>query len=159
MTKHDALKILGLTGLIEAELVKNAYREAARKYHPDMGGSVEMMQVVNEAYDTLRDIKSETIDVQADDYPEKLNDALNAIIGLDGIIIEICGSWVWVSGNTKEFKKLLNNAGYKWASKKFQWYFRPADFKSRGRGKFSMDEIRIKYGSRTVEKESRRKIA
>lgn len=158
MTKHDALKILGLSGLIEAETVKKAFRKACFKFHPDTGGSEEMMKVVNEAYDTLRDIKSETVEDQDFSYSEDLSTALNAIKDLAGLKIEICGSWIWVSGDTMTHKAILKEFKFKWASRKKQWFFRPADFKSKGRGKMSMDEIRVKYGSQGSKNTELRKI-
>jgi len=79
--------------------------------------------------------------------PEALNDALTAIISLAGLIIEICGAWVWVTGDTYKHKAILKDNGFKYASKKKAWHFRPENWKSSSRGQASMDEIRGKYGS------------
>ena len=78
---------------------------------------------------------------------------------MEGVTIEVCGIWVWLSGNTKTHKDAIKEAGYKWASKKMQWYFRPDDYKSSSRGTLSMDEIRERHGSQTIETEGYRKIA
>jgi DnaJ-class molecular chaperone len=50
MKLEDAAKILNLSGDVTPETIKAAYRRASSKYHPDKGGSVEMMQTVNQAY-------------------------------------------------------------------------------------------------------------
>lgn len=154
MKIEDAAKILGVTGELNQELIKKAKRRASSKYHPDKGGSVEMMQAVNQAYEVLKDYEGviESVDVS---YGDELNEAINKIINLQGINIEVCGAWVWVTGNTKPYAKVLGRkeggAGFYYASKKKGWYFRPDDWKSSNRGQWSMDEIREKHGSVEIE--------
>ena len=46
---------------------------------------------------------------------------IEVLIHLDGIIIEQCGSWLWLSGNTKEHTKVLKAAGCRLARKKKMW--------------------------------------
>lgn len=147
MNIYDAAKVLGLTGDIAPEDVKRAYREASKKYHPDINPAGEdMMKIINQAFDAIKDYAGEIKDQQTN-YGEKLNDALNAIFGLSGLVIEVCGSWVWVTGNTREHKDAFKESGFKWASKKKAWYFRPEEYRSRSKGNKSLDEIREKYGS------------
>ena len=65
---YDAAKILGLSGDVTPEIIKTAYREASKKYHPDInpaGG--EMMKLVNAAYDVLKEY-SGAIKEQSTDY-------------------------------------------------------------------------------------------
>ena len=151
MKINDAAKILGLSGAVTPAMVKDAYRLAAKTYHPDHNpAGMEMMKLVNAAYDVLRDYAGD-LEGEADPatgtYPEALNDALNAIIGLDGLMIEVCGAWVWVTGQTRQHKETLKGAGFRFASKKKAWYFRPEDWRSSSRGRYSLDDIRGKYGS------------
>jgi hypothetical protein len=154
MKLEDAAKILNLTGNVTPEIVKKAYRRASSKYHPDKGGSVEMMQAVNQAYDALKEYSGK-LDAGEDNYSELLNEAINAIVNLEGIEIEVCGAWVWVTGKTKQHAKALGRkeggAGFYYASKKKAWYYRPADWKSVSRGNFSLDDIRATHGSQTVK--------
>lgn len=50
----DPWSVLGVkAGATQAE-IKIAFRAAARKAHPDVGGTKEKMQAVNIAYDILR---------------------------------------------------------------------------------------------------------
>ena len=63
------------------------------------------------------------------------------------MIFEICGAWIWVFGDTFTHKAILKENGFRYAGKKKAWNFRPENWKSRGRGKTSMEDIRIKYGS------------
>lgn len=162
MNTHDAAKVLGLSGTLIPEDTKKAYRKAAMQYHPDRNpAGAEMMKIINEAFDTLKDFIGDIAQSEietTEDYPEAVNAALNAIIGLEGLEIEICGAWVWVSGNTYARKADLKAANFKFAPKKRLWYFRPEDWKSRSRNTLSMDDIRDKYGSMSAKKNRRKSL-
>ena len=138
MKLSDAAQILGLSGAITPEAVKRAYREAALKYHTDHNpAGAEMMKLINAAYETLKDcagsVETAAADVKGRTYPEAVNEALNAIIGLAGLDIEICGAWVWVGGNTYPHRATLKAAGFSVAGQKKRWYFRPEDWHSTAR--------------------------
>ena len=83
-----------------------------------------------------------------DAVSEAIRAAIEAIITLPGLGIEICGLWVWVDGQTRPVKEQLKAAGYRWAAKKEKWYY--AGVPAGGRGRYSMDDIRNRYGSRNV---------
>ena len=84
-------------------------------------------------------------------YGEALNMALNAIINCYGIVIEVCGAWIWVSGETKPNKEILKTSGFLWSSQKEMRYFRPQSQKKRYyRGSSSIEEIRAKYGTEKI---------
>lgn len=151
MKISDAAHILSLSGEVTAKDVKTAYQRAAFKYHPDRNPSGHsMMQMVNEAYQVLKDfcgdLTAQGATTEGAGYPAALSDALNAIIGLDGLAIEICGAWVWVDGETYRHRKALKEADFRFAGKKKRWYFRPEDWKSSSKGSFDMDDIRERYG-------------
>jgi hypothetical protein len=159
MNINDALKVLGLTGSYNQEIVKAAYRKACSIYHPDRNpAGLEMMKMVNQAYEALKDLEGESQgDSDSSTYGHDLNEALNAVISL-GLDIEICGAWIWLHGDTRPHKEILKAAGFMWAPIKKLWYFRPSDYKSKGRGKFSMDEIRAAHGSEKVRVKDRNKL-
>jgi curved DNA-binding protein CbpA len=164
MKTIDALNILEITEeTITLEAVKKAYRKASKRYHPDFNpAGLAMMQTVNEAYESLSEL-SFPIEKKAEEsftnYGSILNDALNKIVHLFGVQIEVCGSWVWVSGNTKLHKDIFNESGFKYSGKKAMWYFRPENQKKRYfRGTSSIDEIRTKYGSERVQTQFRRPL-
>lgn len=63
MVFKDYYKILGFdTNRVTADEIKNAYREQAKKFHPDINGAgsetEEIFKDVNEAYKTLSNTKS-----------------------------------------------------------------------------------------------------
>lgn len=166
MNIKDALSILGLSKIATQENIKQAYRKACMKYHPDRNpAGLEMMESINVAYQQLIESNYDGSVSPFDgeegnvNYGDMLNDAINAVIVLDGITIEVCGSWIWLSGDTKKHKDTIKAAGYFWASKKLQWYFRPEDYKSRNHGTWGMDKIRDVYGSSKVIKPDFEKLA
>lgn len=165
MKTIDALNILSTsTPEITEAVVKSAYRKACKTYHPDINPSgTAMMQAVNEAYESLMQ-ESFPINVtdtdEINNYGEILNAALNAIINCTGLTIEVCGAWIWVSGDTKSNKDTLKRAGFLWSRPKGMWYFRPQSQKKRYyRGESSIDEIRVKYGSEKFTSKFRKALS
>lgn len=148
----DAFNILDISeGHITPDEIKTAYRKAAQQYHPDRNpAGLEMMKLINAAYEAIKDFNGEVFSNGNKSYGEHLNQALNAIIGL-GFTLEICGAWIWVSGNTKPHKEILKSAGYQWSPKKSLWYFRPENYKSRKHKAWAMEDIYSKYGRDVIE--------
>jgi hypothetical protein len=160
MNNFDAAKVLGLSGVINKDDVKKAYIALCKKYHPDINpAGLELMKMLNVAFEVLKDYEGDAPFKSSVDYGDALNAALNVIIDLQGLNIEICGAWVWVTGDTITHRKTLKEAGFKYAAKKKAWYYRPADFKSFSRGKYNLDEIRNVYGSSKPELKKKQAIA
>jgi curved DNA-binding protein CbpA len=160
MNINTALSILGLeAGQHTAKEIKAAYKKACLKYHPDRNpAGAEMMQAINEAWVTLKDLKEAKTDSDNAGYDsafsDKLSEALNAVINL-AVDIEVCGSWIWVTGDTYQYKDIIKAAGYRWAKKKAAWYFRPEEENTKRRGgSWSMDKIRGNHGSKKVKTKS-----
>lgn len=133
------------------EELKKEYKKLAMKNHPDRGGSTEAMQEINAEYEIL----SKKLDNKAD-FKDYLN-IINDLINFDEIQIEIIGSWIWISGETKNIKDKLKELQFRWASKKKMWYKKPADEVTRSRGKKTIDEIRATYGSQLVKESKKNK--
>jgi hypothetical protein len=161
-----ALGVLGIINIpeINLEKVKKSYRIKCKEFHPDLNpNGEEMMKAINAAYERLLDCRFPIIIKEGQeiktDFSKVLEEILVKIKHIPGIEIEVCGSWIWVSGNTKPYKDQLKEAGFKWASKKQNWFYAasPGGAK-KGRG-WSMGKIRDIYGSQQVEKEERTKMA
>lgn len=129
--------------------LKKAYRNLAKQHHPDHGGSAETMKAINAEYEKLfKKLNTEN----KFDVKDGFREVIDKIINLDGINIEVCGSWVWVSGNTYAVKNELKEAGFMWASKKYMWYWRAEENAYRGNKKSQdMETIRMKYGSEILK--------
>lgn len=87
------------------------------------------------------------------DIAEKLNEAVGVVQGL-GLNAELCGCWLWVekTSRTKAHRETLKANGFRWASRKGQWYF-PGKPSGGRRGGKDMTYIRTKYGSVAIRAE------
>ena len=62
---QDSFQFFGLTYPINLNELRERYRQLALSYHPDKGGSLEMMQQLNTAYrrisDYLRQVETDRL--------------------------------------------------------------------------------------------------
>ena len=158
------------------EELRKQYKELLKKYHPDnANGSTEATQEINAEYDRLfkllkdkherkSDNTADSTNTKQSEYSKNMYDwendrslreILQKIINFDGIEIEIVGAWIWLSGNTYNYKKELKELRFKWASQKKQWYFHTDIFRKKSHKSLSMDDIRSYYGSTKVQTDSR----
>ncbi|ECA1660389.1 J domain-containing protein [Salmonella enterica subsp. enterica serovar Infantis] len=155
MNIQQALNIFGLSGELTEKDIKKAYKQAALKFHPDRNPvGADMMKAVNSAFDFLMENIDKINQFQSADenarydFGEELEKVLNILAGLSGVVYEVIGNWIWISGETKTHKDTLKEMGCKWAAKKKQWFYRPEEYKaSRNRKEHSIDEIREMYGT------------
>ena len=146
------------------EEVKAHYKTLAKEHHPDRGGDTATMQAINTeyAYACASILKGENLTAEETDEQIRLSEeyrkVIEQIINLAGIMIEVVGNWIWVTGNTYPVKKQLKEAGLFFASKKVAWYYRGEEYKTKG-GKKTLDEIREKYGSEKVTTGFQRRAA
>lgn len=144
-------------GCADLDSLKTRYRQLAREHHPDRGGDLRTMQEINAEYEAAfrlirkgQGIPHEQIDEDFE-IERDLMDKVRSISHLDGIAIEVCGRWIWVTGNTFPHKDALKAAAFSWASKKRCWFWRPDDAKCRrSRREITLDEIRQLHGSHRV---------
>ena len=154
MTREEILKeFKNIEGINEA---KKIYKTLAKKLHPDMdGGDEESFKLLNAIYTDLIEHKIYfSNDFKIDIELEKV---ISLILHFENITIELVGSWVWVSGDTKEIKEKLKELGFKWASKKKMWFY--GEMKGRNPQEKSMEEIKSKYGSETLKSKEKKEIA
>ena len=101
------------------EEAKRQYHKLALEHHPDRCGNEDAIKIIS------------------------------ALVNLDGIGIEICGSFIWLSGDTYQWKELLKGLGFKWARKKKRWFLAPQR-KGKRNNNWSMEKIRARHGSVVV---------
>lgn len=143
--------------------VKKLYKKLAMENHPDRGGDTATMQAINTEYAFacaklakgagLSDEEADTEIRLSEEYRQ----VIEKIINLPGIVIEIIGNWIWVTGNTRPVKDTLKETGFYFASKKVAWYYRNEAFKTRGNGA-PLEQIRAKYGSERVSTKQQDKV-
>lgn len=153
MTREEIInEFREVTGINEA---KKVYKTLAKKLHPDVGGSEEEFKILNSVYTDLIEYKIYfSNDFKIDIEIEKI---ISQILHFENITIELVGSWIWLSGDTKEIKDKLKELGFKWASKKKMWFY--GEMKGRNPQEKSIDEIKAKYGSEILKTNDKKKIA
>ncbi len=143
-----------------AEAGKSLYRDLVRKFHPDNGGSgVEIKEINAEFSIWWERFKNIHADEKGQTYTdengttetaEDFIEIISNLSRLSGIELEICGKWLWISGNTYPVRDHLKSYGCGYASGKKKWYWTKEPFqKHRCKGK-SMKQIRFRYGSQKV---------
>jgi len=141
-----------VTGINEA---KKIYKTLAKKLHPDVGGTDEEFKILNNVYNDFIEHKIYfSNDSKVDLELEKI---ISKILHYENITIELVGSWIWISGDTKAIKDTLKELNFKWASKKKMWYY--GEMRGKNPKQKSMDEIKSKYGCQTVKTKEKRRIA
>ena len=164
MNYQDTISILKLkTDITDIKQLKFIYHQLAKKYHSDLNQvkNDTMMQLLNNCYSWAKDNLPICVDTQqaTNDISSDIEQAIDAIKHLQNINIELCGSWLWVTGNTKQYKDIFKQNNFRWSPKKSSWYFAPqSDKKYKYRGKKTLDEIRTFYGSKTINKTYRQAI-
>ena len=149
------------------EELKKLYKKFALNFHPDRGGTNEQMSAINAEYEKLfEQLKEIHTNAEGEKYTKSTNETasqfieiIEKLIHYEGVVIEIIGSFIWVSQNTKPYKEQLKEIGFKWSSNKSSWYLAPEGYKRRSRQYYSLDDIRSMYGSQEVETKPYIKIA
>lgn len=138
--------------------LKKEYRRLAMIHHPDHGGDTATMQAINgeyaETFARLKDQHNAAADEahQTTETPEEFIAIISQLLRFPGLIVELCGSWLWITGETYAIKDQLKAAGCRWSSSKKAWYWHhPEEGHRWHKRTASMDEIRTKYGSQTYK--------
>lgn len=158
------------------EELRSQYKKLLKQYHPDnKDGSEEVTKAINTEYDKLFNIlKDRHESKQTDNGTTKesaynanmydwendkaLREVLQKIINFSGIDIEIIGAWIWLDGDTYQYKKELKEMGFKWASQKKRWYFHTEKFRKASKKQLSINDIRNYYGSTKVQTDDRKAL-
>lgn len=131
------------------EELKSEYKQLCKKYHPDicdLKNATEIMQKINCEYE--KKIK---------EISQGNNDIISKIIDIDGIIIEIVGVFVWVSGNTYPHKEKLKELNYHYSANKKSWYYvLDKNLKRKIGTNKTLDQIKEKYGCKKISKEMKK---
>jgi len=144
--------------------LKAEYKRLAKIHHPDCGGDDATMAAINAEYDRLSQILPK-VNAQGEEYqpqeretPAAFRAAVLAVINLAGVMVELCGAWLWCTGNTREYKDVFKAAGYRWSANKSAWYWHEDGYSRRGKKKYSLDEIRMMYGSARMTAKQREEL-
>ena len=144
--------------------LRKLYRKLVVKYHPDNGGSEELIKEINNEYESIfkrlkegyqhsesyrnaTERQKQTYDWQKD---KQIRDMVMQLSKFKDIKVEIIGTWIWLS-NCYAYRKELKELGFHWASKKQMWYIHFDDFHKFNSKPVPMSYIRERYGSTEVK--------
>ena len=156
------------------EEAKEVYKKLCREYHPDMNESdtTEAMKSINtefeQVFKTLKNKHRADTDTTTDykengaettETPAEYMNIINTLISCEGLEINLCGTWIWLTGNTYPYKDIIKGLGFRWANAKKAWYFRNEKDACKSRKNLSLDEIKNKYGCQSFTGVSMPKLA
>lgn len=153
-----------------AEELKKLYKEYVKKLHPDNGGNEEEFKnmkaefeslfnvVKNTHYNKDGDVYEATGDYATTETAAEFMDIIEKLIFIEDIDLELCGSWLWISGNTKEYKDLLKELGCRYSANKKMWYYQKSGKRKWHKKAWTIDEIRTTYGSQLIDKEPQKRL-
>jgi len=151
------------TGCNDITEIKKRYRELAMQYHPDRGGDTRIMQEINDAYEiSLRgqhqqaykgtDGETRTYYYNQDNEQAimgKIDELLKAkMVGVDIFLI---GTWLWVMGNTRQYKDILGRQGLgmRWQKHRQAWSWTPSKWHG-GNSRGDFLHLATKYGAEKI---------
>lgn len=120
------------TDLETIESLRQAYRKYALENHPDKHEEDEAekwtatFKRLQAEYDMLLSIRTrrQWKDEKTTYAREKTIQAMiDKAMKIPGVYIELCGCWLWISGDTFMQRARLRLAGFKWSKKKQRWYW------------------------------------
>lgn len=142
------------------EAARSMFLKLCMVMHPDKGGScAKFVEMKNEYEKIMPHLPSEPKDKpewkteqetaeETAIYDEVYQAVVEALSRLSGIGVELCGAWLWISGETYENRAALKSAGCFFSSQKKMWYWRPAEYQRRfNRRSMDIDDIRDKFGT------------
>ncbi len=141
--------------------IKKAYRRLANIHHPDKGGDTAAMQELNAQYhEALQNIHgSITKDSEGQEHTyyydhgteEAIINKIDELMALrlSDIEIALIGTWIWITGETKQHKEALKAAKCKWHGKRKCWFFTTR--KGKWNSKASLSDLASTYGYSTFE--------
>lgn len=148
------------SGISKIEELRKRYRELLKQFHPDNGGNEETMKEINLEYDRvfsdLSRFSSDSGQCTGEEQKAE-NEAFKSVmeqIAHINATVEVIGSWVWVHGGY-EYRELLKSVGFRFAPKKKCWCWHYGEYRKYHKREVPLDEIRAKYGSRTVHNKSK----
>ena len=155
--------------------IKKEYRRLAFLNHPDYNNesknSTVTMQIINDQYHFALNNCNGQVNVGSDnkehvynynyDIEQELINVINQLFQLymEDVEIELIGTWLWISGETKKHKEDLKKIKCRWHTKKRCWYFAKKTNYRRHYSKKSLDELRVIYGSSNAKNYQQNKMA
>lgn len=143
------------------EELKKEYKKQVKNLHPDNGGDAEefkkMQADYKQAFELVKNkhqnSQGEYYEKETTETAEEFMEILEHLNEMQGVVVEVCGSWLWMTGNTKAYKKELKALGCGWSRKKQAWYYHKGSYRKQTKVEWTLEEIREKFeNSKTLNK-------
>lgn len=147
------------------------YVKLLKENHPDNGGDNNVCREIIEEYKKMLEILPDEAPKDKNGnarftgeemvkFDELIRSKLDEIIHCKGVNIEVVGLWIWLDGDTFQWKDTIKNAGFTWSRNRKKWHYTPYETGKFYKGKrMAFQEIRNAYGCAKVETEERIQIA
>ena len=154
------------TNIQSVEELRQEYHRLAVKMHPDKGGEHEKFVEMQNEYERIMGGAINNAFAQAATDGKRppqwtasgeraIMEMIDRLMKVPGIIIEVCGSWLWIRGQTFPVHEQLKAFGLRYSRSKRAWYWSPYASKGKRRGRYrSMQQVRDEYGSIEMESDA-----
>lgn len=149
------------TNIKTLEDLKKAYKKLVFELHPDHNqaedANKKFVEMKNEYDQLFEKVKNNRINSQGEYYetetsetPEEFKDIIEKVVFFENCHIEIIGTWIWISGNTFNYKDQLKSLGFRWCKNKNAWSFHNGEYHKKSKKKFTLEQLREKFGNQDV---------
>ena len=164
--KHSNMKTNYFKDCKSLDEAKKLYWSLAKQLHPDIGGTKEAFQDLQNQFESFRPAKEKYKGEFEQWMPDQYMKIIDQLMKIPNIVITICGSWIWISGDTKPVKDQiksisLEEKGFKrgFSKNKMQWYFSPVGYRKYNKKKYDFETIKAMFGAEEVESEGQTQIS
>ena len=126
--------------------IKHHFRELAKIYHSDFGGTDEQFREMYSEYEYLIEhfIEKQYKDVRMSEMVKAL---INELMYYDDMELEVVGDWLWVD-TSRTYDTLLKGLGFFWSSKHKKYYYSGDTVKVTRCSSYSMQDMRNMMGNK-----------
>lgn len=130
--------------------IKKHFRELAKIYHSDYGGTDEQFRELYSEYEYLINhfIEKQYKDVRMSAMVKAL---INELMFYEDMELEVVGDWLWVD-TSRNNDKLLKGLGFFWSSKHSKYYYSGDTVKVTKCSSYSMQDMRNMMGNKKIGK-------
>ena len=131
------------------EEAKKLYRKLAVSMHPDKGGNHDDFTALQNEYENFLKGNFSYSEHEAREETNSFDSFIKAnefIKTFDGVIVELTGTWIWLSGNTFPYREEIKKHGFRYSKSKKKWYKAPGELSKKKRRGTSFDKIKQRYG-------------
>ena len=150
------------------EQLKKCYKKLVMELHPDLNRydtTSQFQEMQNEYEELFYKVKNYHINSKGEIYEkatqEDINEfrnILNIIIKYKNCTIDIIGNWIWVYGETKQYKDELKNLKFRWIKNKSAWAYHKEAYFKKSKKQYSLDELHTMFRTVRVDTIEEQKV-